>query len=102
MGMFTELGIALTKYHPERTMEHLSLFYQRSNLPKMITACMEAGTERERSLLTSSSRASSDSAVSGEATVAAPAGADRLRCQCISSGRMAAIRTALAVTQKRA
>ncbi|TID27777.1 clathrin heavy chain [Venturia nashicola] len=42
MGMFTELGIALTKYHPERAMEHLSMFYQRSNLPKMINACQEA------------------------------------------------------------
>jgi clathrin heavy chain len=42
MGMFTELGIALTKYRPERAMEHLSLFYQRSNLPKMINACQEA------------------------------------------------------------
>jgi hypothetical protein len=27
MGMFTELGIALAKYHPERVMEHLRLFW---------------------------------------------------------------------------
>ena len=42
MGMFTELGIALAKYHPERVMEHLRVFWSRTNLPKMITACMEA------------------------------------------------------------
>ncbi|KAK4648246.1 Clathrin heavy chain [Podospora bellae-mahoneyi] len=42
MGMFTELGIALSKYHPERLMEHLKLFWSRMNLPKMIRACEEA------------------------------------------------------------
>ncbi|KAK4465567.1 putative clathrin heavy chain [Cladorrhinum samala] len=42
MGMFTELGIALSKYHPERLMEHLKLFWSRSNLPKLIKACEEA------------------------------------------------------------
>lgn len=42
MGMFTELGIALSKYHPERTMEHLKLFWSRINIPKMIKACEEA------------------------------------------------------------
>lgn len=42
MGIFTELGIALTKYYPERAMEHLRLFWQRINIPKMIKAC-EAG-----------------------------------------------------------
>lgn len=41
MGMFTELGIALSKYHPERLMEHLKLFWSRMNLPKMIKACEE-------------------------------------------------------------
>ena len=39
MGMFTELGIALSKYHPERVMEHLRLFWSRINIPKMITGC---------------------------------------------------------------
>lgn len=34
MGMFTELGIALTKYHPQRVMEHLKLFWSRINIPK--------------------------------------------------------------------
>ncbi|KAF2405615.1 clathrin heavy chain [Trichodelitschia bisporula] len=42
MGMFTELGIALSKYHPERVHEHLKLFWTRINIPKMITACTEA------------------------------------------------------------
>lgn len=42
MGMFTELGIALSKYHPDRVMEHLKLFWSRINIPKMIRACEEA------------------------------------------------------------
>ncbi|KAK0731049.1 hypothetical protein B0H67DRAFT_57958 [Lasiosphaeris hirsuta] len=42
MGMFTELGIALSRYHPARLMEHLKLFWSRMNLPKMIRACEEA------------------------------------------------------------
>ena len=42
MGMFTELGIALAKYHPDRIMEHLKLFWTRINIPKMIRACEEA------------------------------------------------------------
>lgn len=42
MGMFTELGIALSRYHPARVMEHLKLFWSRINIPKMIRACEEA------------------------------------------------------------
>ncbi|CAG9939555.1 unnamed protein product [Clonostachys rosea f. rosea IK726] len=42
MGMFTELGIALSKYHPERLMEHIKLFWSRMNMPKMIRSCEEA------------------------------------------------------------
>ncbi|KAL1304968.1 hypothetical protein AAFC00_003874 [Neodothiora populina] len=42
MGMFTSLGVALTKYHPERVMEHLRIFWGRLNIPKMIRACEEA------------------------------------------------------------
>lgn len=42
MGMFTELAIALTKYHPEKVMEHLRVFWGRLNLPKVIKACDEA------------------------------------------------------------
>ncbi|KAH7326337.1 clathrin heavy chain-like protein [Stachybotrys elegans] len=42
MGMFTELGIALSRYRPERLMEHIKLFWSRMNMPKMIRACEEA------------------------------------------------------------
>ncbi|MCJ1292040.1 hypothetical protein MMC34_003590 [Xylographa carneopallida] len=42
MGMFTEMGIALSKYHPEKVMEHLKLFWSRINIPKMIKACEDA------------------------------------------------------------
>ncbi|MBE3111770.1 MAG: hypothetical protein IMZ46_14905, partial [Acidobacteria bacterium] len=42
MGMFTELGIALTKYHPDRVLEHLKLFWSRVNMPKLIRACETA------------------------------------------------------------
>ncbi|KAK5137642.1 hypothetical protein LTR08_007937 [Meristemomyces frigidus] len=42
MGMFTELGIALSKYHPERVMEHLRIFWGRINTPKLLKACEEA------------------------------------------------------------
>jgi clathrin heavy chain len=42
MGMFTELGIALCKYHPERVFEHVKIFWTRLNMPKMIAACSEA------------------------------------------------------------
>jgi clathrin heavy chain len=42
MGMFTELGIALSKYRPGHLMEHLKIFWTRMNLPKMIRACEEA------------------------------------------------------------
>ncbi|KAI8818504.1 uncharacterized protein EV422DRAFT_537294 [Fimicolochytrium jonesii] len=38
MGMFTELGILYSKYKPERLMEHLKLFWQRINIPKVIRA----------------------------------------------------------------
>jgi clathrin heavy chain len=42
MGIFTTLGEALAKYHPERVMEHLRLFWSRINIPKMIRACEQA------------------------------------------------------------
>ena len=42
MGMFTELGIALSKHHPDRVMEHLKLFWSRINIPRMIRASEEA------------------------------------------------------------
>ncbi|KAK4540289.1 hypothetical protein LTR36_009601 [Oleoguttula mirabilis] len=42
MGIFTELGIALSKYHPDRVMEHLRIFWGRINIPKMIKGCEES------------------------------------------------------------
>jgi hypothetical protein len=42
MGLFTALGDALAKYHPERVMEHLRLFWSRINIPKMIRSVEEA------------------------------------------------------------
>ncbi|KAK9470001.1 uncharacterized protein V1510DRAFT_309136 [Dipodascopsis tothii] len=42
MGMFTELAILYSKYHPERMMEHLKLFWSRINIPKAIRACEDA------------------------------------------------------------
>ncbi|ODV87673.1 hypothetical protein CANARDRAFT_4993 [[Candida] arabinofermentans NRRL YB-2248] len=42
MGMFTELAILYTKYEPEKTMEHLKLFWSRINIPKVIRACEDA------------------------------------------------------------
>ncbi|KAI9006215.1 clathrin D6 coat As full-length triskelion [Gaertneriomyces semiglobifer] len=38
MGMFTELAILYSKYKPEKLMEHLKLFWQRINIPKVIRA----------------------------------------------------------------
>ncbi|KAK9468648.1 hypothetical protein V1512DRAFT_257573 [Lipomyces arxii] len=42
MGMFTELAILYSKYHPEKMMEHLKLFWSRINIPKAIRACEDA------------------------------------------------------------
>ncbi|KAI5358854.1 Putative tetratricopeptide-like helical domain superfamily, clathrin heavy chain [Septoria linicola] len=42
MALFTSLGEALSKYHPERVMEHLRIFWGRINIPKMIRAVEEA------------------------------------------------------------
>ncbi|CDK28571.1 unnamed protein product [Kuraishia capsulata CBS 1993] len=42
MGMFTELAILYTKYAPEKTMEHLKLFWSRLNIPKVLRACEDA------------------------------------------------------------
>jgi len=39
VGMFTELGVLYAKYKPEKLMEHLKLFYQRVNIPKLLRAC---------------------------------------------------------------
>ncbi|KAJ3191643.1 hypothetical protein HK101_007526, partial [Irineochytrium annulatum] len=42
MGMFTELAILYSKYKPDRLMEHLRLFWQRVNIPKVIRSCEAA------------------------------------------------------------
>ncbi|CZT03392.1 hypothetical protein WAI453_012360 [Rhynchosporium graminicola] len=42
MGVFTSLGVALSRYHPDRVMEHLKLFWGRVNIPRMISAAEEA------------------------------------------------------------
>lgn len=42
MGVFTQAGIALSKYRPERLMEHLKLYWSRSNLPQLIKAAQSA------------------------------------------------------------
>jgi clathrin heavy chain len=47
MGMFTELAILFSKYRPERLIEHLRLFSQRINIPKVIRACEMAHLYQE-------------------------------------------------------
>ncbi|ORY30240.1 hypothetical protein BCR39DRAFT_530157 [Naematelia encephala] len=42
MGMFTELSVLYAKYRPEKLMEHLKLFWQRVNIPKVIRAAEQA------------------------------------------------------------
>ncbi|CAK9779753.1 clathrin heavy chain [Cutaneotrichosporon oleaginosum] len=42
MGMFTELAVLYAKYRPEKLMEHLKLFWQRLNIPKVIRATEQA------------------------------------------------------------
>lgn len=42
MGMFTELSILFSKYNEKRLMEHLRMFWQRINIPKVIRACESA------------------------------------------------------------
>jgi clathrin heavy chain len=42
MGMFTELAILYSKHKAESLMEHLRLFWQRINIPKVIRSCEAA------------------------------------------------------------
>ncbi|OCF71038.1 clathrin heavy chain [Kwoniella mangroviensis CBS 8886] len=42
MGMFTELSVLYAKYRPEKLMEHLKLFWQRVNIPKVIKSAEQA------------------------------------------------------------
>ena len=39
MGMFTELGILYSKFKPEKLLEHIKLFHDRLNIPKLLTVC---------------------------------------------------------------
>lgn len=41
-GVFTELGILYSKYLPEKLIEHLKIFHNRMNVPKMLRACEKA------------------------------------------------------------
>ena len=41
MGIFTELGILYAKFKEEKLMEHLKLFINRVNIPKLIRICDE-------------------------------------------------------------
>ena len=51
MAMFTELAILYTKYKPQKTMQHLKLFWSRINIPKVIRACEEAVLHAEQVML---------------------------------------------------
>ncbi|ORZ32352.1 clathrin D6 coat with Auxilin J-domain [Catenaria anguillulae PL171] len=42
MGMFTELAIMYTKYRSDKLAEHLKMYWQRINIPKVIRACETA------------------------------------------------------------
>jgi len=41
-GVYTELGILYSKYKPEKLMEHIKIFHNRMNLPKLLRACERA------------------------------------------------------------
>ena len=47
MGVFTQTGVVLAKYRPERLMEHLKLYWSRSNLPQLIKATANEHLWRE-------------------------------------------------------
>jgi len=47
MGIFTELGILYARTRPEKLMEHLKLFAQRLNVPRLIRTCEDAALWRE-------------------------------------------------------
>ncbi|XP_030771005.1 clathrin heavy chain 2 isoform X4 [Rhinopithecus roxellana] len=42
MGMFTELAILYSKFKPQKTLEHLELFWSRVNIPKVLRAAEQA------------------------------------------------------------
>mmetsp|Transcript_15803 Transcript_15803/g.20869 ORF Transcript_15803/g.20869 Transcript_15803/m.20869 type:complete len:1733 (+) Transcript_15803:212-5410(+) len=41
-GVYTELGILYSKYKPDKLMEHIKIFHNRMNLPKLLRACEKA------------------------------------------------------------
>jgi len=47
MGIFTELGILYARRTPEKLMEHLKLFAQRLNVPRLIRTCEDAALWKE-------------------------------------------------------
>ncbi|KAH9275316.1 hypothetical protein BASA83_002084 [Batrachochytrium salamandrivorans] len=42
MGMFTDLAILYSKHRADRLIEHLRVFWQRINIPRVIRACEDA------------------------------------------------------------
>ena len=40
-GMFTELGVLLAKYVPDRLMEYVKTYFQKIHVPKLLRACEE-------------------------------------------------------------
>ena len=50
-GVFTELGILYSKYLPEKLMEHIKIFCNRMNIPKLLRACDKARLWDEAVLL---------------------------------------------------
>ena len=55
-GIFTELGVLYSKYKPEKLMDHIKIFMNRINVPKLLRAC-EAGYHWKEACYTSWSRA---------------------------------------------
>ncbi|GLI67875.1 hypothetical protein VaNZ11_012164 [Volvox africanus] len=51
MGIFTELGILYARYRSEKLMEHLKLFGNRLNIPRLIRVCDEQQHWKELTLL---------------------------------------------------
>jgi len=38
MGIFTELGVLYAKYRPEKLMEHITRYWGKCNIPKLLNA----------------------------------------------------------------
>ncbi|KAL9644530.1 hypothetical protein ABK040_009394 [Willaertia magna] len=39
MGIYTELGVLYAKYRPEKMMEHITRYWAKCNIPKLLNAC---------------------------------------------------------------